>query len=73
MLMLGALVSLFAGCAGTQSGNAEVPKSTAVMLGQANPQPAGSPTFRPGMNPQDPRDPHFTTRPLPLQSPPSAP
>jgi hypothetical protein len=51
-----------AGCASHQGATEEQP-SALTGGAQSNPQPAGSPTFRPGMNPNDPRDPHFTTRP----------
>jgi hypothetical protein len=33
---------------------------------------APSPTMRPGMNREDPRDPHYTTRPQPDVSPPTS-
>ena len=36
---------------------------------ESYPEPAGSPTFRPGLNPEDPRDAHFTTRPQPAEPP----
>jgi len=51
------------------SGGTSDTYSTGMSAGQSNPQPAASPTFRPGMNPDDPRDPHFTTRPEPQSSP----
>lgn len=37
--------------------------------GVSNADPAGSPTFRPGMHSEDPRDPHFTTRPQSVSPP----
>ena len=38
---------------------------------QAYPHPAASPTQRPGLNPEDPRDPQFGARPDPTLTPPS--
>lgn len=38
---------------------------------QAHPQPAESPTERPGLNPDDPRDPQFGARPDPTLTPPT--
>ena len=38
---------------------------------QAHPAPAASPSERPGMTPEDPRDPQFITRPQPLEAPPT--
>ena len=42
--------------------------STGTYVGEGQPEPSASPTFRPGMNPEDPRDPHFTTRPEATQT-----
>ena len=64
---------LFCGCAShyPYGGAGDDPYMTADPYpGQSHPEPAASPTFRPGMNPDDPRDPHFTTRPDPQASPP---
>lgn len=36
-----------------------------------SPIPTGSPSQRPGMTPEDPRDPQFITRPQPLEPPPT--
>ncbi len=38
---------------------------------QAHPAPIASPTERPGMTPEDPRDAQFITRPQPLEAPPT--
>jgi len=38
---------------------------------QAYPQPAASPSQRPGLNPDDPRDPQFGSRPNPTLTPPT--
>ncbi len=74
------LTSLFAlvlsGCASYQGGTSDQYDTTVNSgdsLGQSNPEPAASPTFRPGINPNDPRDPHFTTRPEPQASPSTTP
>jgi len=71
-LIFGALLTL-TGCASYQggtSGEAPVYFNNSD-TGEAYPAPAASSTFRPGMNPEDPRDPHFNTRPQPTQSPPT--
>jgi hypothetical protein len=57
-----------AGCATYEGGTAEETGTAGTLgsgAGEAHPEPAASPTFRPGMNPSDPRDPHFTIRPQP--------
>ena len=68
-------VLCLAGCAShhPQGGTAEQ-YQTGSGAGSAEgyPAPIASPTFRPGMNPSDPRDSHFTTRPEPTQSPPNS-
>jgi hypothetical protein len=58
--------SLFAGCATNRGGsNDQYTEGTNTVEG--NPQPSASPSFRPGMNPEDPRDPQFLNRPQPDQ------
>ena len=69
ILLLASLALPLFGCASYQGGTGEE-YNTSMDRGQSYPEPAGSPTFRPGMNPEDPRDPHFTNRPLPQQVPP---
>ncbi len=70
LLLAGLGLPLF-GCASYQGeGGTSDEYNTTMDRGESYPQPAGSPTFRPGMNPQDPRDPHFTNRPQPQQIPP---
>ena len=44
--------------------------STGSSVGESHPEPVGSPTFRPGMNPEDPRDSQFLNRPEASQSSP---
>jgi hypothetical protein len=39
---------------------------------ESHPQPTASPSQRPGLNPDDPRDPQFNSRPNPTQTPPSS-
>jgi hypothetical protein len=74
LMTLACLVT--AGCATNQGGSYEEPETG---YGEGvSPEPAGSPTFRPGMNPQDIRDPNALTRPEPPSSrtptsPPSTP
>ena len=41
--------------------------------GQVNPMPQAGPSFRPGINREDVRDPQFFTRPQPTQVPPQTP
>jgi hypothetical protein len=75
ILIVCALIPL-AGCASYQGGTTEKQQefSTQSNVGQSNPEPMSSPSFRPGMNSEDPRDPLFPTRPqpdqVPIQSPP---
>ncbi len=63
---------LLAGCASNQGGTSDEYQTG---FGNSNPPadvspgPAATPSFRPGMNPDDPRDPHFTNRPLPGDTP----
>ncbi len=73
-----ALIALAAlplvGCSSSRTENAggtSDPYGIGTSTAEGNPQPSASPTFRPGMNPQDPRDPHFITRPQPFQQPPA--
>lgn len=65
-----ATVGLLAGCSSTsyQGGTADQFNAT-TNSAEAYPEPAGSPTFRPGLNPQDPRDAQFQTRPRPAEPP----
>ncbi len=74
-LCLAAAVLPLAGCSSDRSdysshGATYDPYMTGS-AGESHPEPAGSPTFRPGMTPYDPRDPHFITRPQPFQQPPN--
>ncbi len=75
-LLAGAVLPL-AGCSSDRyDSNAQGAAGTDPYgIGSGNaegfPRPSASPTFRPGMNPEDPRDSHFTTRPQPFQQPPS--
>ena len=59
----------FAGCA-THQGGAEESYTTSTGGAQSYPEPSASPTFRPGMNPNDPRDPHFVEPSTPPVEPP---
>ncbi len=75
-LLASALVLGLTGCASYQGGTTDpydTAGSGATSLDQSNPEPAGSPTFRPGLNPNDPRDSHFSTRPDPQASPSTTP
>jgi hypothetical protein len=74
LLIMGAALAL-AGCASYQGGTAEDFNTTTGYSEQEVPitEPTPSPTFRPGMNPEDPRDPHYTIRPQPKLSPPTTP
>jgi hypothetical protein len=60
-------ILFIAGCATRYGANSGQWNAT-VSDAQAYPAPAGSPTQRPGMNSQDPRDAQFTSRsePYPL-------
>jgi hypothetical protein len=70
MAILAAAGLALAGCTTREGGTSDrYDYNTGAHVGESNPQPADSPTFRPGMNPQDPRDPHFTNRPQPDQLP----
>ncbi len=61
-LLLAAVAGLIiAGCASYQGGAAE--KYDNGYGAAVSPGPTASPTFRPGMNPRDPRDPNALTRP----------
>ena len=55
------LITLFAGCASNRGGSADQFDTT------ASTEPAASPSFRPGMNSEDPRDAQFGNRPEPGQ------
>lgn len=55
------VVGLTAGCSSDRGGSVDQYGSS-VNGAEAYPQPAGSPSQRPGINPQDPRDPQFGTR-----------
>jgi hypothetical protein len=72
VLILGAVLPL-AGCATNQGqGGATVNDmeyNTRADAGEATPRPIASPSFRGGLNPEDPRDTQFGTRPRPTQSP----
>ena len=70
ILIVCAVVPL-AGCASYQGGSTEKQQEfgTGSDVGEAYPEPRSSPSFRPGMNPEDVRDPHFITRPQPDQVP----
>jgi hypothetical protein len=60
-LILAALaVVAVAGCA-SYRGGAEESYGSRVSGVESPPEPTPSPTFRPGMNPQNPRDPQFVT------------
>ncbi len=73
-LLMGGLALALSGCASYQGGTSDEYNATSGnSVGEVYPEPAGSPTFRPGMNPEDPRDPHFTTRPQPQASPSTTP
>ena len=66
LLITGAILPL-AGCASHQGGTYdEYQTDTRVSV---NPGPIASPSMRPGMNPDDPRDPHFRNRPIPGSTP----
>ncbi len=72
MLLLALAVLPLAGCSSySNTGGASEQYGVGSAAGQSNPQPSASPTFRPGMNPEDPRDSHFITRPQPFQQPPA--
>jgi hypothetical protein len=72
VLMVGALSLPLAGCA-TYQGSPPEDYSIDTGYGRAEPypSPAASPTFRPGMNQQDPRDAHFTIQPTPASPAPT--
>ena len=67
ILIVCAVITL-AGCASYRGGTAQEEYGT-QKGGQVYPEPMASPTFRPGMNPQDLRDSQFPTRPQPNQTP----
>lgn len=73
MLLIGVLALPLAGCASYQGG-ADESYSTSTGRAESQPEPAASPTFRPGMNRNDPRDPQFVApfaQPEPVEPPPS--
>ncbi len=63
ILIVGAALPLV-GCASYEGGT---PDQTDTMssAGQGTPAPANSPSFRSGLNREDPRDSHFINRPQP--------
>ncbi|HYG34767.1 MAG TPA: hypothetical protein VEC99_08290 [Clostridia bacterium] len=69
LLLIGGAAFLLAGCASYDRGGTTNGYDVTTGAGESRPIPAASPTMRPGMNPYDPRDAHFTTRPQPMQSP----
>ncbi len=73
LLFLGVLALPLVGCSSynTNQGATTDEYNATSSAGESNPQPAASPTFRPGMNTEDPRDSHFTTRPQPSVAPPT--
>jgi hypothetical protein len=75
LILLVCAVIPVAGCASNKGGTAEEPPQYGPQssVGEANPEPMSSPTFRPGLNPEDPRDSQFMTRPQPNQAPPQTP
>ncbi len=75
MLAMGVCLTLvgITGCAKSMSEGAAGTEQNAALTGSGESQPApmASPTFRPGMNSRDPRDPLFNARnPQPLEYPP---
>jgi hypothetical protein len=60
LVLIIAVTGLATGCATNRGGKSDQFDATANGA-QAYPEPAASPTERPGMNPRDPRDPQFTT------------
>jgi len=61
------LILITGGCATHQGGS--VNDADTMSSAEGQPEPAASPTMRPGANPQDPRDAQFSTRSEPSQSP----
>ena len=55
-------VTLFAGCSTNRGGSANEFDTTSNVVGNS-----ASPSFRPGMNPEDPRDAQFFNQPQPGQ------
>jgi predicted small secreted protein len=62
-LMLAITGFVLAGCASYEGGARD--DYNAGYGSSASPGPMGSPTFRPGMNPRDPRDPNALIQTLP--------
>lgn len=74
LLLFVPIALLLAGCASHRGGTSDEYQTgtgTSYAPTDVNPGPAASPSFRPGMNPDDPRDPHFTNRPMPGTTPPN--
>jgi len=64
------LMMLLAGCSSTSyQGGTDSRYHVTTNSAETYPEPAGSPTLRPGLNPQDPRDAQFETRPRPAEPP----
>ena len=55
------MITLFAGCASNRGGSVDQYDTT------TSTEPTSSPSFRPGMHPEDPRDAQFGNRPEPGQ------
>jgi len=58
LILVGLMLIPIAGCASHQGGGEEY-YYTSTGGAESRPEPAASPSFRPGMNPSDPCDPHF--------------
>lgn len=72
-LLLVPLMFLFNACStnSTNQGGGGYYDENSTTVTQSNPLPPASPSWRPGMTPEDPRDAQFITRPQPLESPPT--
>ena len=68
-MILICVATAFAGGCATHRGGANDNFEAPANNSEAYPDPAGSPTERPGMNPLDPRDPQHFTHPDPSQTP----
>lgn len=55
----------------TNRGGTSAYYNQSIGSGEGHPVPTASPSQRPGMTPEDPRDPQFITRPQPLEAPPT--
>jgi hypothetical protein len=71
-LLVGSVIAL-AGCASNQGGTTEKQQEFSAQSEAGQPGLMSSPSFRPGMNREDPRDAQFPTRPQPDQVPPQSP